>query len=489
MNVSLHVSRREMSVAQNKQSYRNIGYLFCSFFFSLFYFVLVVPGIFLGIGTLIIWIGVPILFVLSWLWLEFAVFERFLAMHWLGITIAPLKVDRPEIKGWWPIFLARLNNRMTWKTLAYMLLKFPLSTFCFGFTLAFPALGLGLMIAGGTLGLITAPFVALGLAIMNAPDPGARLWAYLRLSFAAFGLNLVYLSVLNGLAWIHAQLARSLLGMSDTSLRLEMARAQAEQEHARAEQSERRRRELVVNVSHELRAPVANISGHLESLLLATDDGTRTPEPAVLQNYLSIAYQEAQRLGQLVNELLSLARMETNELHLDIQEIAANEVVEEVYQMLMPLAQRDRQVTLVRGSQPYLPCVLADRQRLIQVLQNLVRNAIAYTPTGGIVSINLEAVDEQHVALIVEDNGIGIPSEELELIFERFYRADASRSRSTGGFGLGLAIVHDLVTAMGGSLKVESTVGQGSRFQVILRARPLRSYKSIFSHELHGNPL
>jgi signal transduction histidine kinase len=153
---------------------------------------------------------------------------------------------------------------------------------------------------------------------------------------------------------------------------------------------------------------------------------------------------------------------------LKIDAVAASEVVEEVYLTLMPLAQRERQVTLVRGTQPNLPAVQADRQRLIQVLTNLVRNAITSTPAGGIVSISLEQLDAQHLALIVEDNGVGIPAAELPRIFERFYRADASRSRSTGGFGLGLAIVHDLVTAMGGSISVESTVGQGSRFCVTL---------------------
>ena len=130
---------------------------------------------------------------------------------------------------------------------------------------------------------------------------------------------------------------------------------------------------------------------------------------------------------------------------------------------------RLRLVTLVRGSVTHLPLVLADRQRLIQILLNLVRNAITSTPAGGIVSMNLEQADLQHLALIVEDNGIGISDDELEHIFERFYRTDTSRTRASGGFGLGLAIVHDLVTAMGGSISVESIQGKGSRFTVLLR--------------------
>jgi two-component system phosphate regulon sensor histidine kinase PhoR len=257
--------------------------------------------------------------------------------------------------------------------------------------------------------------------------------------------------------------------MSDTAWSLEEAKARAEQERARAEQAEQRRRELVVNVSHELRAPVASISGHLESLLLTTGEGATTPPPNKLHDYLSVAYQEARRLGTLVDDLLSLARMEAHELHLTLGDVDASAVVEEVYQTLLPLAQRERQVTLVRGAQPDLPLVQADRQRLVQVLTNLVRNAITATPEGGIVSLSLESADAQHLALIVEDSGVGIPADELQRIFERFYRTDTSRSRSTGGFGLGLAIVHDLVSAMGGTLSVESTVGQGSRFCVVLR--------------------
>ncbi|HEX6778591.1 MAG TPA: ATP-binding protein, partial [Ktedonobacterales bacterium] len=118
---------------------------------------------------------------------------------------------------------------------------------------------------------------------------------------------------------------------------------------------------------------------------------------------------------------------------------------------------------------PNLPPVLADRQRLMQVLLNLVRNAITYTPAGGIVSLMLEQADAGHIAITVADTGIGIPPEDLERVFDRFYRTDASRARATGGFGLGLSIVRDLVNAMGGSIGVTSAVGEGSQFRVLLR--------------------
>jgi two-component system phosphate regulon sensor histidine kinase PhoR len=459
----------KLSVARDPQSYKNIGYLLLSFFLGLGYFVILVSGITLGVTTLMIWIGVPLLFGLLVLCWQFAAFERALAMRWLNVKIAPLSLGSPPAGGWWQRFQERLSNRMTWKALAFLLLKFPLGLCSFTLAMTLFSLSLNLMIAGLTLGLLTAPFYALGVALLDKPNPRLRLKRYLGLSMSAFGLNLLSFHLLNGLAWVQGQLARGLLGMSDTALRLEEAKAQAEQARAQAEQAEQRRRELVVNVSHELRAPVASISGHLESLLLSTEEGTQTPAPQVLHNYLSIAYHEARRLGLLVDDLLALARMESHELSLNLGAVSAGEVIEEVYQTLMPLAQRERQVTLVRGAQPHLPPVQADRQRLIQVLTNLVRNALTSTPAGGIVSISLEQADQQHLALIVEDSGVGIPADELPHIFERFYRTDASRSRATGGFGLGLAIVHDLVSAMGGTISVESTVGQGSRFCVRLR--------------------
>jgi len=461
--------RPKLSVARDPQSYKNIGYLLLSFFLGLGYFVILVSGITLGITTLMIWIGVPLLFGLLVLCWQFAAFERALAMRWLNVKIAPLSLGSPPAGGWWQRFQERLSNRMTWKALAFLLLKFPLGLCSFTLAMTLLSLSLNLMIAGLTLGLLTAPFYALGVALLDKPNPRLRLKRYLGLSMSAFGLNLLSFHLLNGLAWVQGQLARGLLGMSDTALRLEEAKAQAEQARAQAEQAEQRRRELVVNVSHELRAPVASISGHLESLLLSTEEGTQTPAPQVLHNYLSIAYHEARRLGLLVDDLLALARMESHELGLNLGAVSVGEVIEEVYQTLMPLAQRERQVTLVRGAQPNLPPAQADRQRLIQVLTNLVRNALTSTPAGGIVSISLEQADQQHLALIVEDSGVGIPADELPHIFERFYRTDASRSRATGGFGLGLAIVHDLVSAMGGTISVESTVGQGSRFCVRLR--------------------
>jgi two-component system, OmpR family, phosphate regulon sensor histidine kinase PhoR len=190
--------------------------------------------------------------------------------------------------------------------------------------------------------------------------------------------------------------------------------------------------------------------------------------PEVLRNYLGIVHREAERLGTLVDELLALARAETDELQLSLTPVDAAQVIVEVQESLAALARRERQVTLVHEIQPDLPPLLADRQRLVQVLLNLVRNAITYTPPGGLVSMMLQRMDQDNLTIAVADTGSGIAADELDRIFERFYRTDASRARSSGGFGLGLSIVRDLVEAMGGTIQVESTVGEGSRFEVTL---------------------
>jgi two-component system phosphate regulon sensor histidine kinase PhoR len=456
-------------VARDRQSYMNMLYLLLSFPLGLAYFVFLVTGIAAGLGTLVIWIGAFILILMMTAWRQIAAFERRMAIDWLHVVIAPLSYPYAIPMTQWQRLQSLVSNSMTWKTLAYLLLKFPLGLFSFVITIVLSVLSIAVAIVTLIIGLLTAPFFILAITLQGASRARERVQGYLLFALTGFGLSLITLHLLNGLAFISGQFARVMLGMSDTAWRVEEARALAAQERARAEQAEQRRRELVVNVSHELRTPVASVAGHLESLLIATNEGTTAPAPATLYNYLSIAHHEVERLGMLVDDLLSLAQMESDELRLDLREVIASEAIEEVYQTLMPLARSQRQVTLVRGTVPNLPPVLADRQRLIQVLLNLVRNAITSTPAGGIVSINLEPADPQHLALVVADSGVGVPAEELEHIFERFYRTDTSRARTSGGFGLGLAIVHDLVTAMGGTISVESTVGRGSRFCILLR--------------------
>lgn len=464
-----HITQVTWQTIWGKQFYMNILYLLVSFPLGLAYFAFLVPSIVIGVSTTIIWIGVFILLFLMSCWCQIAIFERWIAMQWLQITIPPLSYRSSRRVSLWQRLQDQLQNSMTWKTLAYLLLKLPLGFFAFIFTVVLLLSSIFIVIVSSFLAIASTPFFVLFIIFQDETQLKDRVQRYILFAATGFGLSFVTIYLLHQFTLIAEWLATSLLGMSDTARRIEEAEMQAEEEREKAMQADLGRRQLVVNISHELRAPIASVSGHLESLLISTHKGTTAPSPEALYKYLSIAHQEVKRLALLVDDLLSLARMESGELRLDIKPVAANEAVEEVYQSLNLLALHERRVTLVRGCTLHPLPVMADYDRLIQILLNLVRNAISCTSAGGIVSITLEPADEQHLALIVADNGIGIPDKDLQHIFERFYRVDASRTRATGGFGLGLAIVHDLVNAMGGNITVESTEGQGSRFCVLLR--------------------
>lgn len=466
--------QRRQGIVFRAQTYRNILYLFASLPLGLFYFIFLIAGLSTGLGSLVAIIGIPILFatLLGWWWM--AAFERQLAIWWLRVEIRPMYRPRPAglSAGKW--LKAHLGSSVTWTSLIYLLAKFPLGLFSFALATALTVL---------TSRLLLAPLPYIIDAALGKPLDTVLLIGPAALSVVGLAVGVASLHILNGLAVVSGRFAGLMLGQSDMAARLsatqavaERATAKAVQSEQKAEQSEQKRRELIVNVSHELRTPIASIRGHVDSLLINIDKsgeaGAIAPPPAELQKYLGIISRETERLGSLVDELLSLARAESGELKIDLAPVAPGEVVEEVYASLAPLAKRERQIILVRDVAPDLPLIVADRQRLTQVALNLVRNAIAYTPTGGIVSIGLHPDGPDAVALTVADTGIGIPKEDLDRIFDRFYRTDASRARTSGGFGLGLAIVRDLVTAMGGTVNVESTVGEGSTFTVTLRVAP-----------------
>jgi signal transduction histidine kinase len=238
------------------------------------------------------------------------------------------------------------------------------------------------------------------------------------------------------------------------------------------------KRELVANVSHELRTPLASIRGHVESLLMqgaeadAGRAGSERWRAASAQadrqdDYLRVIHRETEHLSRLVDDLFVLSTAEAGALPLSLGPVALGEVVEEVAESVRPAARRERHVTVVTEVAPGLPPVLADRQRVGQILGNLVRNALRHTPEGGLVSVRAERRDGRAV-LTVEDTGAGIEPAQLGRIFDRFYRVDESRARDHGGAGLGLAIVRELAEAMGGQVAAESTVGVGSKFSVFL---------------------
>jgi signal transduction histidine kinase len=261
----------------------------------------------------------------------------------------------------------------------------------------------------------------------------------------------------------YGRFASMMLAVSETEVDLALARQEAATQGARAERLEQGRRELVMNISHDLRTPIASIQGHVAAML----ENESAPEES--RRYLAVVARESDRLGTLVEDLLLLARSDVGELQLDLRPVDVAGVVREVAAALTPIARRDRRIAFTCSVADPVPAAQADAERLTQVLMNLARNAIVYTPEGGIVSIEAAAHGTRQVAIVVADTGVGIPPEDVERIFERFVRGDASRSRATGGFGLGLAIARDLVAAMGGTVAVRSEPRQGSRFTVLLR--------------------
>jgi len=230
---------------------------------------------------------------------------------------------------------------------------------------------------------------------------------------------------------------------------------------AQLQESERLRGELVANVSHELRTPLTSIRGHVEALI----DGVAA-SPERQQQCLHTIADQVNYLSRLVNDLLSLARASLGQMKMEMEPTEIQSVVEQAVASFYPQAERAAvTVNLAKGEG--LPLVQADPGRIAQVLANLLDNALRYTPQGGEVTVSLEA-QEGYVLMTVADNGRGIPKEELPYVFDRFYRADPSRSRETGGSGLGLAIAREIVQAHGGDIWIESEVDRGTKVGVRL---------------------
>ncbi len=227
---------------------------------------------------------------------------------------------------------------------------------------------------------------------------------------------------------------------------------------------ERVRAEFVANVSHELRTPLTAIKGYVETLL----DGA-LEEPANARPFLETAHRHAERLGRLVDDLLQLSDVEMGRVVLALEPVELREAADGVVAVFDGPATRKR-VGLV-NEVPSDLIARADRDRLSQILVNLVDNAVKYTPDGGEVRLLGRRLDGQ-VEVAVADTGIGIPSTDLPRITERFYRVDKARSRALGGTGLGLAIVKHLVHAHGGELTIESELGKGTTVRFTLPAAP-----------------
>ena len=222
--------------------------------------------------------------------------------------------------------------------------------------------------------------------------------------------------------------------------------------------TERLRRHMVTDVAHELRTPLSNVRGYLEAMR----DGVARPTPDLVDSL----YEEAMLLTHLVDDLQELSLAEAGQLALVREPAALANLVARAAQAVEP--QAAAKGLAVRVELPAgLPRVLADAKRVGQVLRNILANAIAHTPAGGEIALAARA-SEGEVEVRVRDTGEGIAPEHVPYVFERFYRADRSRARATGGSGIGLAIVKQLVEAHGGYVAVESAPGAGATFRFTL---------------------
>jgi two-component system phosphate regulon sensor histidine kinase PhoR len=219
------------------------------------------------------------------------------------------------------------------------------------------------------------------------------------------------------------------------------------------------RRDFVANASHELRTPLTSIRGFVEAL----EDGA-VAEADTAQRFLGKIRVHADRMAALVEDLLELSRLESGERPPLFEQVAPADVVEDVVVSFTGLAGR-KQIALERANAG-APAVVTDGDRLRRILENLVENAVKYTPEGGRVEVRSGPGPDGGAVFEVRDDGPGIPAEHLPRIFERFYRVDKARSRELGGTGLGLAIVKHLAEGMGAFVSVESTLGRGTSFRV-----------------------
>lgn len=219
--------------------------------------------------------------------------------------------------------------------------------------------------------------------------------------------------------------------------------------------------DFVSNVSHELRTPIAMLQGYSEAII---DDIAESEEEK--KEIIKIIYDESLRIGRLVNELLDLARMESGNITLNYEEVDVGSFVQRVTSKFHTLARENniKLINEVEEERVYFPL---DADRIEQVLTNLIDNAIRHTEESGIIKVSL-ALSEGGITISVEDNGTGIPEEDLPFVFERFYKADKARTRGRAGTGLGLAIAKNIIDAHRGHINVTSELGKGTKFTIFL---------------------
>ena len=310
---------------------------------------------------------------------------------------------------------------------------------------------------------IADPVAAQISAVVNR----SLLWA--GIGAAALGTLLVWLLSRRTLAPLQSLgAAARRLGRGDLSQRAETEGPSEIRQLAHSfnvmaeglEEAERHRRNLTADIAHELRTPLSNIQGYLEAI----KDGLVQPTPETIDTI----HGQALHLSRLVEDLRLLAQVEAGALTLQLSLTRMEELLQSSVEAVRPRAEA-KGVNVTLELDPSLPEMELDATRVAQVIGNLLENAITHTPEGGSVAVTGRA-DTGGAEIAVADTGPGIPPEELPRLFDRFYRADPSRARATGGSGLGLTIARRLIEAHGGTIEAYSVLGQGSRFTINLPA-------------------
>jgi signal transduction histidine kinase len=232
-------------------------------------------------------------------------------------------------------------------------------------------------------------------------------------------------------------------------------------------ESDRARRQLLADVSHELMTPLAAIRGYTETLAmpeLSLDEPTR-------KRYLAIIEEETQKLESMIGDLLDLARLEGGGGTLVLEDVPVSDLFSRIVDRHRP-ATRDRGIDMTLTIDPPDLAVHGDAERLEQALQNLAANALRHTPDAGRVELAARRADHG-IALVVRDSGPGIPAEHLPRVFDRFYKVDASRASTQvpSGSGLGLSIVRAIVERHGGTVVARNAPGGGAEFEILLPAQ------------------
>lgn len=233
---------------------------------------------------------------------------------------------------------------------------------------------------------------------------------------------------------------------------------------------DRERRQFVSNVSHELRTPLTSMRSYIEAL----NEGA-WQDPEIAPAFLKVTQEETDRMIRMINDLLSLSRMDLGKVELDLELVNLNELFNYILNRFDMMLEKDnndtrevtKNYTIKRDFTDKTLWVEVDTDKIIQVVDNIMNNAIKYSPDGGVITCRLLET-HNHVIMSISDQGLGMPKKELAHIFERFYRVDKARSRAQGGTGLGLAISKEVIELHHGRIWVDSTEGKGSTFYISL---------------------